>query len=966
METRRLRKGLLLIVALMGLVIVSPAFGQGAGASIDGVAKDEQGGVLPGVNVTLRNQDSGVTRTSTTAADGRYRFLALAPGRYHLAAELSGFASKEVKDIQITIGLSLTQDFTMGIQAVQESLTVTGEAPAVDTTKSEVAGVVTQQQIQSLPVNSRQFLNLALLMPGTSQDAARSFYNNVTIGAGTSFYSNGFLVDGVNNTWAEEGEPRQNFPQGAVQEFKVNTAGFPAEFGLATGGLVQVVTKSGSNRPSGEAFEYFRDKSLNALNKFEGQNGAPKPDFRRNQYGGSFGGPIVKDKTHFFVSAEHTKTDQFVTVNTGKPQFYSALEGTFLAPVTSTLFVGRVDHQINSDQSLFFRIGAEGGKKTCLGCGGTGAANAGFDFQKPAHSSVVGHTWVVSPTLLNEIRFQYAYAEYQVIPGGQQPYTTVGDYPAARISINRIQRSLYLPSLSYGNGFDEIGPEKRYQFKDTVTLSRETHSLKLGVDFSRIPFADDALYNLNGYYSFGTDQFMDGSPQAIANLKNPTFFGASVPALNSSLPTEHLALFVQDTWKPASTVTVDLGLRYDRQFGSFNENITLDPRVVAAVTALGSTANNTSRGDKDNFGPRVGVVWDPGGKGDSTVRAGFGIYYDNIRTLNNMIGEQRNFSQFTIAIVNPPYPDPYLGKDPVTFASNAPANLNVLADNFRNPMAENYSLGVTQKIAADLSIHVDGVYVHSDGDRIKYDLNLPNPATGIRPLPAYGFIDQDRSILSSNYKAMFVRLDKRLSHRYTYLVSYTLAKADDVGSRETNNGGFFHVTDQGNPGLDVGPADSDRRHTLVASGTALLPWDMTLGAVWTYRSAAPFSAYSATVSADGQTQYVPGTSRNQGNRDLNLGAVNAYRALNGLGPIDASQIQTDRYNSVDIRFAKAIRVSGQTKLELVAQVFNILGTDNLNAPFSGGQVTRALSSSFGEILTAKNRQQAELAVRLAW
>ena len=130
---------------------------------------------------------------------------------------------------------------------------------------------------------------------------------------------------------------------------------------------------------------------------------------------------------------------------------------------------------------------------------------------------------------MNEIRFQYAYAEYQVIPGGQQPFTTVGDYPAERISINRIQRSLYLPSLSYGNGFDEIGPERRFQFKDTVTLSREKHSVKLGVDFSHIPFADDALYGLNGYYVFGTDQFLDGSPQSIANLKNPTFFGASRP-----------------------------------------------------------------------------------------------------------------------------------------------------------------------------------------------------------------------------------------------------------------------------------------------------------------------------------------------------------------------------------------------------------------------------------------------------
>jgi hypothetical protein len=330
-----------------------------------------------------------------------------------------------------------------------------------------------------------------------------------------------------------------------------------------------------------------------------------------------------------------------------------------------------------------------------------------------------------------------------------------------------------------------------------------------------------------------------------------------------------------------------------------------------------------------------------------------------------MTGEQRNFSQFTIAIVNPPYPDPYQGKDPLTFASSAPPNLNVLADDFKNPQAENYTVGLTQKISSDLSVHVDGVYVHSSGDRIKYDLNLPN-AAGIRPLPAYGFIDQDRSILSSDYKAMFIRLDKRLTHRYTYLISYTLAKADDVGSRETNNGGFFHVTDQSNPSLDVGPADSDRRHSLAASGTVVLPWDMTLGAVWTYRSAAPFSAYTVNFSADGQRQYVPGTSRNQGNRDLNLAAVNAYRAQNGLGPVAESQIQTDRYSSVDVRFGKAIRIAGQTKLELVAQLFNILGTDNLNAPFSGGQVTNALSSSFGQILTAKNRQQAELAIRFVW
>jgi Carboxypeptidase regulatory-like domain len=948
--------GTTLVLLCMGLSVVSPVLGQGAGASIEGTLKDEQGAVLPGATVTLRNEETGVSRTATTDPEGHYRFLALAPGRYHLAAELSGFATAEVGNIAITIGRSLEQDFVMGIQALQETITVSGEAPVVDRTKSEVAGVVTQQQIQTLPVNSRQYLNLALLMPGTSQDAARSFYNNVTVGAGTTFYSNGFTVDGVSNTWAEEGEPRQNFPEGAVLEFKVHTVGFPAEMGLASGGFIQIVTKSGTNQVRGEAFEYFRGKSLNACNSFECLDGAPKPDFRRNQFGFSLGGPIVKDRTHFFLSAERTQIDEFYTVSTGKPQFYSSLEGTFLKPTDSNLFDARLDHQINENQSLFFRYAQEGGKKTCLGCGGTGYS--GFDFQKPARSGVVGHTWIVSPRLLNEIRFQYAYAEYQVIPGGKQAFTKVGDYPPERVSIDRIERALYLPSLSYGNGFDELGPEKRLQFKDTVTLSRDKHEIKLGMDFSHIPFADDALYNLNGYYVFGTDQFIDGSPESIANLKDPVFFGASLPAVNTSVPTQHLALFVQDSWTVASNVTLDLGLRWDKQFGSFNERLTPDPRVPFA--------DPKSRGDSNNFGPRLGVTWDARGNGNTIFRAGAGVYYDNIRTLNNILGEWRNFTQYTISIPNPPYPDPYLGQDPLTFASTAPVNLNILANNFRNPSSQQYTVGLSQQINADMTLHIDGTYVHSSGDRIKVDRNLPDPVTGTRPDTRYGFIDEDQSIGLAHYKALYVRVEKRLSHKYTYLVSYTLAKTDDFGGRAGNQGGFFHITDQSNYDLDKGPSDADRRHTLVASGTAILPWDITLGAVWSYRSSAPFSAYSAIFNADGQRQYVPGTSRNQGNRDLNLAAVNQYRAENGFGPVSASQIESDRFSSVDVRFAKAIVFDKDKRLELIAQVFNLLGTNNLNAPFSGGQVTAALSDSFGKILTAKPQQQAELAVRFAW
>jgi hypothetical protein len=315
------------VAAILATTALS-ASAQGPTGRIEGLVRDAQGAVLPGVTMTLRNQESGVTRTIVTEADGRYAFPALAPGKYVLQAQLSGFATEEVRDIVITIGFERRIDVSMTVQAVQETVTVTGEAPVVDTTKAEVAGVVTREQIEALPINSRQYLSLALLVPGTTVDATRSFFATVNVGGSMTFNGTGNLVDGMINNWAEDGEPRQDLPEDAVEEFKVTNSSYKAEFGLATGGVVQVVTKSGTNRLRGTAFEYFRDKSLNSKGVFE----LEKPDYRRHQFGGSAGGPIVANQIHFFGAAERTETEEFYTVTTGQSQFYGALEGTFPLP----------------------------------------------------------------------------------------------------------------------------------------------------------------------------------------------------------------------------------------------------------------------------------------------------------------------------------------------------------------------------------------------------------------------------------------------------------------------------------------------------------------------------------------------------------------------------------------------------------------------------------------------------------
>jgi hypothetical protein len=483
------------------VVLAAIADAQVGDAELSGIVADPSGAPVAGAKLSLTNEDSGVNRVGLSDTDGHYVFAALAPGRYSLKTEAVGFRGASITGIVLNVGTHLDTNVPLTVGNVQEQITVTAEAPPIDITKGDVSGVVTQVQIDTLPVNTRQYLNLALLMPGTTQDASRTFYNNVQIGGGGRFYANGFAVDGVTNTWAEQGEPRQNFPEGAVQEFRVNTNQFKAEQGLAMGGVVNVVTKSGTNRFHGEGFEYFRDSALNHDNKFieqtlqsVGQTG--KAPFRRNQFGGDAGGPIVKNRTHFYVAFERTQVDDSFTIfAAGSHQFYAPNEGVIDKPSHDQMFNVRVDHSISNTQHAFARYSQEWNKQTWQGCGGTVESNC-YDGLIPRHSFVGGHTWTARPTLVNEFRFQYAIASYLLGPSGQPIFTSLGQYPAARLA--QLQTVYSFPSFRYGQGYGELGTEKRWELKDDISYVRGKHNLKFGFDFSRIPFADDTVINYQG------------------------------------------------------------------------------------------------------------------------------------------------------------------------------------------------------------------------------------------------------------------------------------------------------------------------------------------------------------------------------------------------------------------------------------------------------------------------------------
>jgi hypothetical protein len=305
-----------------------------------------------------------------------------------------------------------------------------------------------------------------------------------------------------------------------------------------------------------------------------------------------------------------------------------------------------------------------------------------------------------------------------------------------------------------------------------------------------------------------------------------------------------------------------------------------------------------------------------------------------------------------ITIRNPIYLNPFNGQSESSFCSTAPPSVTTLAPNYVNPYSQQSIVGYSHQFTSNLVLKVNGVYQHTLRDFRVVDLNYPN-ASGVRPLPAWGQILQHQSVGQAKYKGLFVELDKRFSRRFQTTVSYTLSSA-------TDNDPQASVTNYANEALDWGPSNIDTRNSLVAAGSVNLPWKITLGAIWTIRSSLPFNAYESVTNGDGTLQYVPGTSRNEGNRDLSLSAINAYRATLALTPIAAGAINNNLFTSFDVHLSRSFFVTEHRRLEVIGQCFNLFGHENLTG---NGYITSAASPSFGTITSAGNLQQAELAAR---
>lgn len=947
--------------SILFLLLLAPgvALAQ-TNATVTGqITVEDDGSPLPGATVTIVNQNTGYENASITSANGRYRIPGLTPGLYTITVQLQGFGTVVQTDLRLTISSEAVLDWMMSLADVEETITVTADTPLIETTTATVKYNISSEEIENLPVKTRRWIDLATLAPGTSKDNIRGFYyNNVNLGAGTQWYANGFEVDGVNNTWAEMGEPRQNFPADSIAEFSVQTQNFKAEHGLATGGVLKTITKSGTNSFSGQAYWYFRNETLTAVKYFDTE----VPDYARHQFGGNFGGPIRLNETHVFGSVERTDETDYFTVNTGG--VHPSEDGTFTRDNFRNMYIIKLDQQWDSGNHTFFRYAREREYRPELNTGGTTAASAGFGFAVPRDSFVLGHNLILSDISFLEFRFQRAGSTYIVSPndsgvdGGHQ--YDAGEFTAERNAdcIPEVRR----PSLRYGGCNSQMGPEKRWQIKPDfsyfVSDWNGSHDIKTGFDFNHIPFSADSCCSYPYEYRF---RFDTDEPYDINNSDTYPYNFYAREATFDDMPVQHYSWYMQDDWRPTDRLTLNLGLRWDAQPGVFNEEIMQlltergNPYHIpwhhGDVEGYGSAAD---RGDWNNFGPRFGFAFDPGADGRSVIRGGYGLYYQNIQTLRQFSERRAGVAGRSISINNPNYEDPLQGLSFLDYLSTNPPNISLLDNNFENPMAQQFSLGFSRILGGLWSLGADVTYVKSDNSRTTRDVNFyvdPFASPRVRPYPHLGRVSMSRTINPTRYKALMVKLDRRFADGVQLSANYTWSHDTDSTSSDRN------YTEAAR---EIGDSTADRRHRINVSGMYMLPGQVQISGILQWASTRPINVHSGRdLNGDGiGNDYPSDLTRNMGCRGLELSTINELRAELSRDPV--SEAACPVFTSVDLRASKYFDILG-TQLQVMAQMFNVLNVSNFSPPTGNLR-----SSNFGKVLQAGEARQVEIALKISF
>jgi hypothetical protein len=1001
---------------------------MGAQTSVDGAVAgtvvDSSGAALPAATVVVHSTATNANTTVSADGTGYFRASRLVPGDYSVKVTATGFADYTAQHVVVEVGKLTNISPVMGAAGSPATVIVSSDAPIMNTESSDVTSEFNPTALNTLPINGRHWTSFALLSPGVS--LGNSSYGIVSF-RGQSPLQNNFLVDGVDDNDAfqavERGYSRVGYSTApdSILEFQVLTSNYSAQYGRAEGGGVNAVTRSGGNEFHGDAFEYYRDNDFGATNPFNILQTIPttvhvKPKDKRHQYGGSLGGPGIKDKLFFFYAFDQQRRN-FPVVAVPTPQFLAYSNASYnncknsaggaavdavtcaldrgvsqtqinaaesyiaglsgIAPRFGDQIVnfGKLDYHLNDRQnfSLLYnrmRWDSLNGIQTNP-IARSGVTTLGNDFDKV--DSVIGKaTSLLTPKMSNEFRVGYA-RDFDVENGDKpmanEPTTTTGGLPPGVIISTNSGFSLGSPTYTPRAAYPD---ERVIEIADNVTTTLGNHTLNAGLNYHWVQDNITDIDYLHGQFTYAqvADFFTDfarangasvgcdaARDSGVGTLPCYTTLRQAFGRPQFVFHTTEYGAYIQDDWKIAKRLVLNLGLRYD------DESLP-NPKIPNPNASLAQT--NYMPSDKNNIAPRVGLAWDAFGTGKTLVHAGFGLYYGRIqngsifRALATTAAPSGQFSvQTSSSAANAPV-YPFILS---TGTPPAVSNIQAFAPNFQNPVADEADFSVQQAIGWNTVLGV--AYLGSFGKNLPdfIDTNIA-PATTTRtytfsggpfagrswtvPLytarvnPAVTAYTQIFSNVTSSYNALALTAEHRLKQGVQFNVSYTFSKSLDyqynqIGVPSDTN----DATDPFSVRPDYGLSVNDTPQRFVGSMTIQPTWSLknhwqslaangwTLAPIWTVVSGVPYS-----YGLSGGSSLAGGSTSANESGGLNVINFSAYASLagnSGLPGIRRDSARQATIDDVDLRLSRGFTFREKYKLTLSGEAFNLLNRQNFTA-----------------------------------
>jgi hypothetical protein len=981
-------RGLRIGVVLGVLLCAAAAHAQQGTSQIGGKITDAQGGVLPGVAIVVANEETGLVREVVTGPGGSYFVSQIVPGRYRIGAKLEGFKSLDRRGIVLLVGQTTTLDLTLEVGTLTESVMVSAESPIIDLSTTEVGGHISSDELQELPAANRNYMAFIGNVPGTVFVPSGEFLNDSFQANGQPTAANAIIFDGSNNTDEQRGSNVGGQTRAAnesIQEVQVMTNQFDAEYGRASGAVINAVTKSGTNKFRGSVFGFFTGKTVTARDFFAVANNAEKPDVGKQEWGGTFGGPVKQNRLFFFGSVERLVARRnWSRTFTARPEFNYSVASEESA--WNTLV--RVDHQVTQNHTWAFRWLREIAPQF-LRLDGDQETESSYGDETDLDQTFVGTlTSVLSNTKVNTVRF------------GAVTEDTVHANPAWRALDPAYARCVPCPTDA-GLGIVDAPPrldyetfdsqaattmdysiQRSYSIEDTMSWfipdKMGRHDTKVGARYSRTWLSNPNWANMNGSYQFANYQdraFNPADPRSY-----PQRLTIRVPGpLTYELVMHVYEFFAQDKWQPASGMTLSAGLRYDLEIMPIDEDpgnpLFKDPSKYPV--------------DKNNFSPRLGFIWDPGGQGKSALRAGYGVFYDKtlLGTVDNFFTDTKYASSFE---ANFPQVGPDLNPrnglfptDPALLTSRVDqltpavrAYINSIyppGTKVRNtgtvtwddpereqPYFHQISAGYEREVFPGVGVSIDYVRMLGRDMFLNPNLNIPTGTNTVRDGPRT--FDDPFGILTgslapgeapyanvvrlrttkygySTYDALNLSVERRYARNWSLRGAYSLSYSRGVTAGQENTPDLQVGSDLK---LDewYGPSPTDRRHNFVMSGRVEVPRTRGLGLSGTLRmlSGTPFTIQDDSVDTDlNRINFQP----------LAAGTYNAFPAAGEFVMKDVENAggrngaRGPGFVQLDLRAGYKLRLRGNRTLDAFVDVFNATNRANFNNPASGNRRVQA-------------------------